>query len=363
MKAELEKTKKALGAKTPRRPETAPGDYLSTGLDVLNMALSDRADGGIPKGCYLYFVGDTSSGKSWLSFHLFAEAARGKAFAGHRLIFDDVENGALMDVAHYFGKETMRRVEPPAGTRKKPKYSRTAEEFYFHLDDAFERKEPFVYILDSMDSLTSNPDVDKFKEAKAAHAKNESAAGSYGVAKARINSGNINRYATALRDTGSILVVISQTRDKIGSFFAERTWGGGKALWFYAHALILTSVAGKIKKNVLGKERVVGKNIKIEVKKNRITGGEDQTVYAPFRRKFGFDNTESLADFLIAEGHWKKNDKGIVTAPEFDFTGKKENLVRQIETEDGEPELRALAQGVWGQIQEACAPQRKPRYT
>ena len=63
-------------------------------------------------------MGDSTAGKTWLSFSLFAEACLNGAFAKHRLIYDDVEGGALMDVRKYFGASVADRVEPPEIARE-----------------------------------------------------------------------------------------------------------------------------------------------------------------------------------------------------------------------------------------------------
>src|SRR6266568_200674 len=87
---------------------------LSSGSTLLNLACTGYPDLGFLKGGYYYLVGDSISGKTWLSMSCFAEACRNKAFHNYRLVFDDVEGGALMDVEHYFGREVALRMEPPA---------------------------------------------------------------------------------------------------------------------------------------------------------------------------------------------------------------------------------------------------------
>ena len=80
-----------------------PEGAVSTGCTLLNLACTDRPDVGFLKGHYYYLVGDSASGKTWLTLSCFAEASLNPAFKDYRFVFDDVENGALMDIEHYFG--------------------------------------------------------------------------------------------------------------------------------------------------------------------------------------------------------------------------------------------------------------------
>jgi len=355
--------------KRPRRPVPAADDYLSTGCTLLNLSLSGKTDGGVLAGTYVYFVGDSSSGKTWFSFSLFAEAGRNPRFRNHRLIYDNAENGALMDVEKYFGKRTAAKLESP---KRNP--SHTVEEFYYNLDDAHRDGRPYIYVLDSMDAIESEKDEEHFLKKKGS--TSDETKGTYGVNKAKENSKNIKRYATRLADTGSILVVLSQTRDKIGSFIpGDKTRSGGKSLKFYAHTEVWTSIAGRIKRKVRGKERKIGSYIQMDVQKNRQSGWDYYKVVVPFHRTLGFDDVGGCVDFLVEEGHWKgpKKDKGLfakkdkdapkqIEAPEFEFTGGREDLVRLIESADAEDELRRLVQAVLDDIDKGCAVVRKPRY-
>src|SRR6186713_2266183 len=86
---------------------------LSTGSTLLNLGLTDDPFYGLLSGHYYFFVGDSSSGKTWLTMNILAEAAYNPRFASYRLIHDNVEDGALMDVRRFYGKQTARRLEAP----------------------------------------------------------------------------------------------------------------------------------------------------------------------------------------------------------------------------------------------------------
>lgn len=376
---ELAVVKAMLKKKRVRRVAPETKQYLSTGVALLNLAISGRHDGGILKGDYVYFVGNRSSGKTFFSLNVLAEASINPEFADYQLIGDFAENGALMDIQKFWGPELARRLAPPRGTREKPIYSRTTEDFYFHLDDALS-KGPCIYVMDSMDALTTDDDQEKFQGDKVASRAGKEMKGSYGMSQAKINSRYIKPFATRLRETGSILIVISQTRDRINTPFPMSTHSGGKSLGFYAHVEIWTKISEEVKKTVRGKQRKLYSVIELSVEKNRQNGWDDFKVYVPHSRKFGLDDLGASVDFLIDEKHWKKKKKdnqqeeeeetddkkkktGKFIAPEFDIEGDREKIIERIQAEGGEKELHQLAEKVWKEIDEECSLNRVNKYS
>ena len=339
-------------------------DLLSTSSTLLNLALSGRVEGGFVKGKYFFFAGDSSSGKTFLALSILAEASINPHFDGYRLIHDDVEGGALMDIERYFGKKVAKRLEPPQGTIEKPLYSEDVEDFYCNVDDAFEEGKPFIYILDSQDALDSRYAEKKFQELKKSVQKGTESKGDYGDGKAKTHSGRLRRVCAKLRDTKSILVIINQTRDNVGGgMFAPATiYSGGRALRFYACAQIWSTTKGKIKKTVHGKERQIGILSKVAVKKNRLTGKE-WDVEVPIYFSYGVDDTGSCIDFLLAEGHWSKKKSGIIIAKDFDgIEGQKDEVIKAIEEEDLQAEVKSIVQEVWKNVEAQCSIDRRPRY-
>lgn len=333
------------------------------------MACTDTPDFAFRKGGYYYLVGDSTSGKTWTSLTCFAELCRNKAFDNYELVFDDVEGGALMDVELYFGKAVARRMRAPRYSAKgRPINSTTVETFYYHISDLLEEGEPFIYVLDSQDSLTSASAKAKFNEQKEAAEKGREAAGSYGDGKAKYHSEHLRLILAGLRKTGSILIIIGQTRDNLGMGFEKKTRSGGKSLRFYANLEIWTSVAEKIKKRVRDKDRTVGVSCFAEVKKNRETGkvGKDRGVHIPIYYDLGIDDVGSCVDFLIDEKHWEKipgeGKKKIYNASDIMFKGSRDEIVRYIEEEEIEKQLRSITAKVWKEIEDECCSQRKRRY-
>ncbi len=344
-----------------RKPKAdKSGHALSTGCTLLNMALTGDPRRGFLTRHYYLLVGDSNSGKTFTSMTCFAEATQNEFFKNHRLIYDNIEDGMLMDVERLFGPEVERRLRPPAGSIEDPQFSETIEDFYYHVDDAIKKGKPFIYVLDSMDSLSSHDEQKKFDEQKTAHRAGKTTAGSYGDGKAKKNSGNLRKVLAGLRKTDSILIIICQTRDNLTGWGDPKSRSGGKSLRFYATTEIWTTPIGQIKKTVRGKERKIGIKVGIQTKKNRITGKlhEVETSIIP---TYGIDDIGSCIDYLCSEGWWKKiKDSSNIKAGEFG-TVSREKLVRIFD--DGKfSTLRKEVAACWEAVEAACAIKRSARY-
>lgn len=339
---EIEKLKQALRKKKEVK-SSSPGDFLPTGIFLLDLALGG---GLLPEHVYL-FVGDSQAGKSWLMLQLLAEACRNKRFSKHRLIHDNPERGTLMDIPRYFGKSLANRLESP--TKQGP--SKTLEDFYRNVAG---QAKPFIYGLDSEDSLPPEQDI--------TDATTKKPKGSMGMERAKTNSRQLRVAHNLLEGTDSLLIIIKQTRENVGfdSMFNPKTRSGGKALTFYATSEIWFSIRNKIKRTVRGKPRVVGSVLKMHVKKNRVAG-RDVAVEIPFYPNVGFDDIGACVNFLVEEGHWKETD-GKVVASEFKLSGSREKVISKIEEGNREEELRKIVTDVWADIEADCEVRRKRRY-
>jgi RecA/RadA recombinase len=349
-----DKVKKAM--KRTQKRELQALDFLSSGSTLLNLACSGRYSGCFIKGEYYYFVGDSTSGKTFLCLTCLAEAALRPDFDNYDFVYDGTtENGAVgLDIKRFFGSKVAKRMTVDNST--------TIDEMYYKLDSRLNTGKPFIQIVDSMDGLDSEQDVNKFKEQKKAYMKGREAAGSYGDGKAKINSQHLRKMLTRLRQSGSILIIIGQTRDAIGAmgWGEKKTRAGGRSLKFYAQLELWSSVKGHITKVVNGKPRELGIISKIAVKKNRLTG-RDRVAEVPIYHSYGIDDIGSCVDYLINEEHWK-GTKSKVKSPEFDFDGLKSKLISQIEANGEERDIRALVKECWNAIEKECEIKRKTRY-
>lgn len=324
---------------------------LSTSSTPLNLALTGKVEYGFHTGHYYLLVGDSAAGKTWFAHAVLAEASIYPTFDKYHLDYDNAEHGALMNVGRYFGQRLAKRIEYRS--------SESLEQCYDHLDDLVESGDPFIGVVDSMDVLEPEADDEKIAEQRKARAKGNvtEVSGSYGVAKAKINSNRLRRLIPKLRKTDSILIILSQTRDNIGvTYGSKKTRAGGKALKFYATAEMWLSVKQKLKKTVNKKPRTIGIITQISVHKNRVTG-EVPTVEVPIYMSTGIDDVGSCVEYLTSEGYWSKGN-----AKDFKIKGTTEQIVRAIEAKDLEGDLKVLVKNVWDDIQAKCAVKRKNKY-
>ncbi len=338
---------------------------LSTGSTLLNLACSGRPDVGYTKGRYYFFVGDSAAGKSLLANTALAEAANNPAYDEFQLVYDDAEDGNLMNLERMFGKKMAGRIKAPCYCDGVPEHSSSIEEFYFNLDSVLDEG-PAIYVLDSMDALTSEEELDHFEGAKDAHSKGKEAKGSFATGKAKRNSAWIRLAKNKVQKTGSILIILAQTRDNIGfgSQFNPRTRSGGRSLKFYSQLELWFKIKKQLTKRVAGAERNIGIISEVETKKNRFTG-QLHKVEIPILWDSGVDDLAACVDYMLSEGGWEEKKSGnklVVEALQLGLTCKKEELIEQIEESGKEEELRDLVTGVWRGIEEASRSNRKKRY-
>ena len=338
---------------------------LSSGSTLMNMACSGHPDWAMVTGKYYWMAGSSSSGKTFLTLTFMAEASINPAFDGYDLIYDNVEDGAMMDFERYFGPKAAARIQPP---KPGPVFSRYVADFYHNLDDriAAARKKngrPFIYLLDSMDSLDAESTTKKFRAAKKPKADGTAAAGDYGMEKAKMNSERLRVACADLRDTNSILIILSQVRENIngGMFEPDEITAGGRALKFYATWQLWSSVARTLTKTINGQDRQTGIVSRVKVKKNRLSGKE-WSVEIPLYWSHGLDDVGGCVDFLIKEKCWKKNDDGIVFATDLGLECKRGELIDKIEHGRLYNDLKEAVVRVWADIEAQSQVHRQSKY-
>lgn len=342
-------------------PQARTDKSVSTGSTLFNLALSDRADGGIPVGKLVNLIGDSSSGKTVAALNLLAEAANDPRFDKHRLYFDDVEAANEFDVAKMFGAKAAERIrKPPCITGADS--SETVEDFHLTIMELFDRGRPFIYVVDSWDALTSKDEMKRIKaEIKAAKAGKTDLAGSYRMEKAKKASEILRTIVRKLKASDSIVIVISQTRDKIDPMsFEKKTRAGGRALKFYSTFEIWMAMGGKVKSHDL----TIGTLCCLKVTKNKYTGKQrDNVPPIAIYYSYGMDDIGSCIDYLLGQKVWRKRGSKIVPVGLPDETPLvRKKLIRTIEDENLEGQLRTLVERQWLTVEELATPKRKARY-
>ena len=374
--------KEELTTRTPLVSGTIKSsDLLSSGSTILNLVCTGKPSGAFYKGGYFHLPGKADSGKTVVVMTAFAEAVRSKSFRNYKLIHDNPEGGAMMDSSLYGGKKTVDKIEdPPRGT------SEWVEDFFYNLDDLYAMRKSFIYVLDSLDALGSEQDEKQFVKKKSARGTQEKAGGDYHLARPKLISQGLRKAMSELPRTGSILLVISQTRDNVGASMFEQQdkYSGGRALEFYTRLQLWFSGGRAINKKIQGNVHQIGIQCRVRVKKNHVTG-KKATVEFPIYHSYGIDDIGSMVDWLLDNnGGWGKaplkKDKSMrsrgaqrtgskpkgsnnIKAPEFDFVGTKADLISKIEIEGRYKELQLLVAATWRSIEEATQLKRPRRYS
>jgi RecA/RadA recombinase len=299
-----------------KKPSTI---VFPTGCDLLNLVIGAGITEGYPAGCIINVVGDKSVGKSFIACELIA-AAKHK-YKELKWIYDDCESGFTFNTEYLYGVEIM-----PEDIQDRTR-SRTVEQSYSNVRtfaDSLKKKEMGIYVIDSLDGLTSQELEKRGDERYEKHKKGkEFDKGTYQMAKQKFLSQEFFPHIAELIERKNILlVIISQTRDEIGSFFKSQTRSGGKALDFYSHTALWLSVVTKIKKL----DRVVGVTVKAFTKKSK-TPRPYRSCTFNLIFDYGLDNIGTsvyfLFDLIGEDGKIKKSAANSIIWSGEEVTAKK----------------------------------------
>ena len=225
-------------------------EFLSTGSSILDLAISNRPNGGIAVGRITEINGLESSGKSLLGAHILAETQKKDGVA----VYIDTETAVSEEFLQVIGVDSSKML-------------------YLHLEtveDIFEAIEEIVtkvresdknrlvtILVDSVAAASTKFEVeaDFDKDGYATH-------------KAIIISKALRKITQMVGRQRVALVFTNQLRQKLGVMFGDPwTTSGGKALPFHSSTRIRLKNKGQIKDS---KNNTLGMNIIAQVIKNRL---------------------------------------------------------------------------------------------
>lgn len=327
---------------------------LSTGSTLLDLAVSGEVGKAFGPGHYTLYVGDSGSGKTFLLLTMFAEAARLPFYDDYRFLYVSSENGNQFDMERFFGRKVATRMETVQ--------PENLEKMYDFFDKLNADGVKFIAVVDSTDGMPTEAELKHIAENAKLREKDKDTKGSYGDGKAKVHSGRLKHVVHGIEKTGSILAIISQTRDNIdaGMFDEAKTRSGGHALKFYAHSEIWLTVGGAIKKEANGKDRVIGHYANCDVKKNRVNG-KRRRVRVALLPEFGIDDMGTMFDWLKEEKFLTVSG-GRINSPWYEKGYYQEELIAKLEADEREDEVRAYVQECWNKIESELTLERKKRY-
>jgi len=269
-------------------------EWISTGSSLLDLAISNRPDGGLPVGRITEITGMEASGKSLITAHVLANTQK----AGGLAVYIDTENALNEEFARAIGIDVSQLL-------------------YIQL----EAVEDIFEVIENIILKVRESDKDRLvtiavDSVAAATTKLEQAADyekdGWATAKAIVLSKAMRKITQLIGRQRICLIFTNQLRQKLGVSFGDPwTTSGGKALQFHSSCRLRLKGMGqiKVKDKELKKENVIGIKTKAQVVKNRM-GPPLRTAEFDIRFDSGIDDYGSwlqlMKDYKLVDqgGSW-----------------------------------------------------------
>lgn len=229
-------------------------EWIGSGSTILDLAISNRKNGGFPVGRVCEITGLEQSGKSLLAAHVLLNTQRKGGFA----VYIDTENALSPEYLTAIGLDLKQMLYIPL---------ETVEDIFETIDVIIDKvrssdKDRLVTIV--VDSIAG------------ASTKTEMSADfdkdGYATAKALIISKAMRKITNLIGRERICLIITNQLRQKLNApaFSDPWTTPGGKGIPFHASVRIRLSSIGAIKAKVDGHDQIVGSRVKAKLVKNRV---------------------------------------------------------------------------------------------
>ena len=225
-------------------------DFVSTGSTMLDLAISNKPNGGIAVGRITELNGLESSGKSLLGAHILAETQR----KGGVAVYIDTETSVSTEFLGAIGVDVESMLYL---------HLETVEDIFQAVEEIVSKvresdKDRLVTILvDSLAAATTKVELEADFDKDG-----------WATAKAIIISKAMRKITQMIGRQKVALVFTNQLRQKLGVMFGDPwTTSGGKALPFHASTRIRLKNTGQIKDT---KKNTIGIKMRAQVIKNRL---------------------------------------------------------------------------------------------
>ena len=284
-------------------------EALPTEQDVIDFYLCGI--GGLPVGRLVELYSDEGAGKSSAALTMLGAAQR----QGATTVLIETERGFTKERARVLG------VDPEELILVQPLH---LEEALATIESVFDSLDPKLGpALVVFDSLAATPTKAEVEEGISEKMR---VGGS-----SKIMSHAMRVITQKVERSRACLVIVNQTRDKIGVMFGDnKTTPGGNALKFHA-SLRLSILGGKAVK--VG-ERHVGKDITMMVRKTRLTEPH-RKARLRFMYKTGFDNDWAILNLakdmglIGARSRSVEEAKDLLTKVGWDYEKAEEFLAKE----------------------------------
>jgi recombination protein RecA len=220
---------------------------------MLDLAIANRPNGGLPVGRIIEITGLEASGKSLLAAHALADTQR----KGGLAVYIDTENAISREFLEAIGINLKDMLYVPL---------ETIEDIFDAIDSIVESvrkgsKDRLVTIV--VDSVAG------------ASTKQEMAADydkdGWATSKAIILSKAMRKITNFVGRSRICLIFTNQLRTRLGVTFGDQwTTSGGKAIAFHSSVRLRLKSVGQIKMKVDGRDEILGITTRAQVVKNRM---------------------------------------------------------------------------------------------
>ena len=228
-------------------------EWISTGSSLLDLAISNRANGGLPIGRITEITGMEASGKSLIAAQLLANTQK----KGGLAVYIDTENAMNEKFLTAIGMDISKMLYIQLET----------------VEDIFEVIENIILkVKESDKNRLVSIAVDSVAAAttKIEQSQDYDKEG-WATSKAIVLSKGMRKITQLIGRERVCLIFTNQLREKLGVMFGDKyTTSGGKAIQFHASCRLRLKAVGQIKALVNGKEQVIGIKTKAKVVKNRM---------------------------------------------------------------------------------------------
>jgi len=228
--------------------------WIGTGSSMLDLAISNRPEGGFPIGRIAEITGLEASGKSLLATHALANTQK----QGGLAVYIDTESAVSSEFLQAIGVDLEKMLYIPLET----------------MEDIFEAIET---IVESVRKSNRNRLVTIVVDSvMGASTKIEMAAefdkDGWATSKAIILSKGMRKITNMIAREKICLIFTNQLRSRLGVSFGDPwTTSGGKAIPFHASVRLRLKSIGQIKaKDSKGIEQIIGIKTRAQVIKNRM---------------------------------------------------------------------------------------------
>ena len=225
-------------------------DFVSTGSTMLDLAISNKPNGGIAVGRITELNGLESSGKSLLGAHMLAETQK----KGGVAVYIDTETSVSTEFLSSIGVDVQSMLYL---------HLETVEDIFSAIEEIVSKvresdKDRLVTILvDSLAAATTKVELEA-----------EFDKDGWATSKAIILSKAMRKITQMIGRQKIALVFTNQLRQKLGVMFGDPwTTSGGKALPFHASTRLRLKNLGQIKD---AKKNTIGMKMRAQVIKNRL---------------------------------------------------------------------------------------------